>query len=338
MSKEAVNYFRLGLFVIIGLALFTIGLYNIGSKRNIFGSSIQVSTVFSNVKGLKQGNNVRYSGINIGSVKNIEVINDTTLQVQMLLQRRVLDFLKKDAVASIGTDGLVGNMIVNISPGEGKGALIEDGDTLDSYSSLETEEMLNALGSTTDNIALLTLELLELIEKVNTGEGSLSMMVNDKDMAENLMATSQSLRMTSAHLEKLSVQMQNSIEKMSKGKGVWGYLSRDTTFEHDMQSITAGLDSLVNRRTEPILSNLLVSSENLAATTAQVNEIVESIDLESGLLGTVMNDSIVVRNFKNTLENLDESMMKLNENMEAVQHNFLFRRYFKKQHSKELSE
>lgn len=338
MRREDVNYVRLGLFVILALTLFTIGLYNIGNKRNMFGSSVMVSTFFSNVKGLQQGNNVRYSGINIGNIKNIEVVNDTTLRVEMLLQKRVLDFLKKDAVASIGTDGLVGNMIVNISPGEGRGALIADGDILQSYSSLETEEMLNALGSTTDNIALLTIELLELIEKVNKGEGSLAMLINDRRTAENLVETTQNLRSTSENLEILSAQMQANIDKMTKGKGLWGYLSRDTTFERDMQSITAGMDSLINRRTAPILDNLLISSENLAATTEEVTQLVESIDLESGLLGTVMNDSLVAHNFKNTLENLDESMLKLNENMEAVQHNFLFRRYFKKQKSKELSE
>lgn len=338
MSNENMNYVRLGLFVIIGLALFTIGLYNIGDKRNIFGTTFTIHTVFKNVKGLQEGNNVRYSGINVGSVEKIVVINDTTLRVDMRMQNKALDFLKKDAVASIGTDGLVGNMIVNISPGAGAGPLIEDGDRLESNTSRETEEMLNALGSTTDNIALLTLEFLELIEKVNKGEGSLAMLINDRRTAKNLVETTQNLRRTSEHLEKLSAQMQANIDQMTRGKGLWGYLSRDTTFERDMQSITAGMDSLINRRTAPILDNLLISSENLAATTAEVNQLVESIDLESGLLGTVMKDSIVARDFKNTIENLDESMMKLNENMEAVQHHFLFRRYFKKQQSKRLSE
>jgi phospholipid/cholesterol/gamma-HCH transport system substrate-binding protein len=338
MSSETINYIRLGLFVLIGLALFTIGLYNIGDKRNIFGTTFTIHAVFKNVKGLQEGNNVRYSGINVGSVEKIEVINDTTLKVDMRMQNKALQFLKKDAVASIGTDGLVGNMIVNITPGEGAGALIEDGDHLQSYTSPETEEMLNTLGSTTDNIALLTLELLELIEKVNKGEGSLAMLINDRRTAENLVETTQNLLETSEHLEMLSKQMQANIDRMTKGKGLWGYLSRDTTFERDMQSITAGMDSLINRRTEPILDKLLASSENLAATTEEVHQLVESIDLESGLLGTVMNDSLVVRDFKNILENLDESMFKMNENMEAIQHNFLFRRYFKKQQSKEMSD
>jgi phospholipid/cholesterol/gamma-HCH transport system substrate-binding protein len=329
MSKDVTNYIRLGLFVIIALILFTIGVYYIGDKKNMFSSTFTVSSYFHNVKGLQEGNNVRYSGINVGSVDEIVVINDTTLRVDMMLEKQAMDFLKKDAVASIGTDGLVGNMIVNISPGEGKGALIEDGDELDSYSSLETEEMLNALGSTTDNIALLTLELLEFIERINRGEGSLSMLINNKDVADNLQQTTFNLRKTSEHLQLLSAQMQSNLEQMSKGKGLWGYLSRDTTFERDMQSITAGIDSLVNQRTKPILDNLMVSSKNLAITTSEVQALVQEINLSEGLLGTLLNDSIAAQDLRRSLENLDQSMVKLNENMEAVRHNFLFRKYFK---------
>ena len=274
MARETTNTVRLGLFVIIAVVLFTIGLYNIGDKRNLFSSTFTINAVFKNVKGLQEGNNVRYAGINVGSVEEISVIDDTTIQINMQLEKSALEYLKKDAVASIGTDGLVGNMIVNINPGNGRGALIEDGDMLESYSSLETEEMLNALGSTTDNIALLTVHLLEVFDKINQGEGSVAMLINNKQLAQDLEMATRNLRLATENIQLLSIQMQKNVEHMSNGSGLLGYLLNDTTFKQDMQHITAGIDSLVHQRSEPILKNLQVSTDNIAATTADLQELI----------------------------------------------------------------
>jgi phospholipid/cholesterol/gamma-HCH transport system substrate-binding protein len=127
MEKTTSNKIQLAVFVIVGLILFIVAVYLIGKNQKMFDKSEHLKAVFNNVDGLILGNNVRYSGINIGTVQGIEMINDTTINVDMLIDQDMFRFIKKDAIASISSDGLVGNMIINILPGSGTDPLIEPG-------------------------------------------------------------------------------------------------------------------------------------------------------------------------------------------------------------------
>ncbi len=331
MSKEKTNTIRVGLFVVAAFILFAIAIYNIGNKQNLFGATFSVSSVFKNVKGLQPGNNVRYAGINVGSVADIVLLNDSTIRVDMQMQQKVKAYLKKDAVASIGSDGLVGNMIVNISPGKGFMPAVEDGDILDSYTRVETEEMLNTLGNTTENIALLTVNLLEITEKINKGKGSLPMLINNRGLAEDLQAAIKNLRQTTAYVEVLSRQLQRNIGDIDDGKGLLGYLLRDTTLEKQLDQIAGEMDALVSNRLTPTMENLEQSSLSIKSTSTELEGVVEEIDLNEGLVGAILKDTTVAEDFRQTLQNLNEGTDRFNQNMEAMKHNFLFRRYFKKQ-------
>ena len=88
MNKENSNRIRLGIFVISGLVLLIVGLYFIGSNKNLFGSTLKLETSFREISGLQTGNNVRYSGINVGTINKIEIINDTTIRVEMVIDEK----------------------------------------------------------------------------------------------------------------------------------------------------------------------------------------------------------------------------------------------------------
>ena len=164
MKKEKVNTFKLGLFVTSAVLLFVVAVYLIGNDQNLFQPTFQLQAVFQNAEGLKPGNNVRYAGIDAGTVKKILITSDSTVTVVMALHREMLDYIKKDAIASIGSDGLVGNRILNISPavGSGQAPLVEDEDVIRTYSRIATDDMLEVLGKTNDNIALFSLQLLKI--------------------------------------------------------------------------------------------------------------------------------------------------------------------------------
>jgi phospholipid/cholesterol/gamma-HCH transport system substrate-binding protein len=331
MRKQKTNTVRLGLFVIIAFILFTIGVYNIGNRQNLFGARFTVSALFSNVKGLQLGNNVRYAGINVGTVSDIILLTDSTIRVDMHLQRQVQEFLKKDAVASIGSDGLVGNMIVNISPGPGDTLLIEDGDIIASYTRIETEEVLQTLGNTTENVALLTVHLLEIAQNLNKGAGSLPMLIKDSLLARDLQMAVRQLRQTTQTVNRMSAQLESSIDHLSAGEGLLGYLLTDTTFETRIDHMTGQLDELLAGRIPPILDNLERSSREISTSSTALKNLIEEVDLNQGLVGAALYDTAAANNLKQTMENLDEGTAKFSENMEALRHHFLFRRYFKKQ-------
>lgn len=93
MEKTNAEKFKLGIFVIVGLVLFVTAVYFIGNKKNMFGKTTTISALFNNVNGLQLGNNVRYAGINIGTVTTIEMLNDTVIKVEMSIENKILPHL-----------------------------------------------------------------------------------------------------------------------------------------------------------------------------------------------------------------------------------------------------
>src|SRR4051812_30930615 len=127
MTKELVRNIRLGSFVMAGLLLLIGALYMVGSKRNLFTSTIKVNVTFRNVNGLVIGNNVRFSGIDVGTVSQIEILSDTIIHVELVIDKNVAKFISSSSIASVGTDGLMGNKLVNISTGNGTRNPLQEG-------------------------------------------------------------------------------------------------------------------------------------------------------------------------------------------------------------------
>ncbi|MFT5382754.1 MAG: phospholipid/cholesterol/gamma-HCH transport system substrate-binding protein [Saprospiraceae bacterium] len=338
MARGNTNTVKLGLFVTTAILIFIVAVYYIGNTQNIFGSTVKIFSVFQNVKGLQTGNNVRYSGINVGIVGDIIIVNDSTIRVDMLLQKEMKAFLKKNAISSIGSDGLVGNVIVNINLGKGKALPVEDGDIIQSYARVQAGDMMNTLGNTTENISLLATNLLEIAEYINSGQGSVATLINDADMANDLQEAIRNLRRTMQHFNSISSQLEKSMSEINQGQGLLGYLLKDSTFEYQINQITGSLDTLISRRTVPIMDKFEQSSNDIAEASSGMKTIINELDLNEGLVGAVLKDSTSVENFKQTMHNLNEGTDGFNENMEALKHNFLFRRYFRKQEKKRNKE
>ena len=338
MAKSNLSNIKLGIFVTIALILFTISIYTIGNRQFMFGSTFALSSEFRSVNGLQVGNNVRYAGISVGSVEGLVLLNDSTIRVDMILDNTIQEHVKKDASATITTDGLVGNMIVNISPGKGNRTPVNDGDKIVSYSGMETSKILNTLGSTTENIALLASNLLEITDNINRGEGSIAKIINDPQMAQDLQLAIKSLRVTSEGIASISDEFQESIDDMKKGEGLLGYLMTDTTFKTQIAALSGDLDTLINYRVTPIISNLQSSSDHIVKTSEELSKMMEDLDLSEGVAGVLLKDSLAAKDILEMIDNLNDGTHRFNESMKALQHNFLFRGFFKKREKKRLKE
>ncbi|MBI5917576.1 MAG: MCE family protein, partial [Bacteroidetes bacterium] len=270
MAKQTNNNIRLGIFVTLAVALFTLAIYYVGARKNIFGVQFHISTLVKNANGLQTGNNVRYSGIVVGSVKDIVFINDSTLQIDMVLDKKAKTFIRKNAVASIGMDGLVGNVIVNISPGKGDSPLAKDGDVIASYTRQETSDMLETLGSTNANVALLSMKLLEISTKLNEGPGTLPLLIRDSLMATEVAQSLHYLRIATENIAIISRQLQAASGNIAAGKGTVGYLLHDETLPHQLEAFVSRLDSAVIAQTEPVIADLKKSGADIAAASAEL--------------------------------------------------------------------
>lgn len=185
MKKQSINKIKLGIFVSIGLVILIAGIYYIGETKKLFSSTFRVSAMFNDVNGLQVGNNVRFAGINVGTVDDIEIITDTSVKVEMVIAEKTRRFIKKDAKAIIGSDGLMGNKILNISPGTNKSP-ITDNAMIATNKPISMDDMLLTLKVTIDNAAIITDDLAAVMNNIRIGKGTIGKLFMDTVFAENL--------------------------------------------------------------------------------------------------------------------------------------------------------
>lgn len=194
MNKDAGSNWKLGMFVIIGLILFVFSVYFVGKQQNMFGSTFQLKSRFKTVSGLKVGNNVRFSGINVGTVSQIELATDTSVVVILVIQKEVQKFIKTDAMASIGSDGLMGDKVLTISPGTSSNQIIKEDAFIVSKKPLEMDDLMKSVKKSVDNIEVITGQLAQFTYKMNNGKGALSKLMNDEGLAVKLDASMSNLQ------------------------------------------------------------------------------------------------------------------------------------------------
>ena len=307
MEKSTSQKINLGIFVILGSLLFIITIYFIGNKKDMFNKTIQISAVFNNINGLQTGNNVRYSGINVGTVKQIVIQNDSVIRVDMAIEKEVISHIKKDAIASIGSDGLVGNMIINIIPGKKSNEAVSFGDTILSENKTTTDEILKTINSTSANAKVITDNLVRITNQISSKEGTIGMLINDTVMSQDLKRTVYNLKVTTKITSESMATLNNIIVGLNNKDNVIGTLK----------------DTLVGRKIKVIIANLEKSSQ-------QINQTISNIRDGKGALNYLSNDPKLVKQIDSTMININQASSRLNENLEALKHNFLFRGYFRK--------
>jgi phospholipid/cholesterol/gamma-HCH transport system substrate-binding protein len=191
---------RLGLFVLGGLTLFVLAIFIIGKQKNLFNPVFTLRSTFSNVSGLRVGNNIRFSGINVGTVNNIIIINDSTVRVDMSVKIEVKRFIKTDSEVAIGSEGLIGDRLLIITQGSTDASVATDGQQLNSKEPVETDAIMASLQVTAGNAEIITEQLAEIMTKINSGEGTLGRLIQDTTIARNLNQTIVNLKQSSKGL------------------------------------------------------------------------------------------------------------------------------------------
>jgi phospholipid/cholesterol/gamma-HCH transport system substrate-binding protein len=301
---------RLGLFVFLGTILLALAIFMVGNKESLFTSTFTVKAMFKNIEGLRIGSSVRMSGIDVGSVSNIEIAKDTTgkVIVSMRINTDVRNFIHLDSKASIETEGLVGNKIVVVTVGSSSSKIVEDGDFISSKSPISVAQIIEESQGTLNYIKEISKDFSEIISKINSGEGTIGKLVNDDQLYKS---TTQ-----------LTVSADKSLNSISARLNQISDLIVDATSE--FQKIVTGIDSVVNK----------------------VDDIVADVKEGKGVLGSIVsekgayNDSIkvIMQNLLLMTDGIKTGAMKFAENMEALKHNWLFKTYFEERGYWDISE
>lgn len=186
MKKETGNKMRLGIFVTASTLLLITGIYFIGEKQQLFSRTFHISAVFKDISGLQAGNNVRYTGLTVGIVNSIEQVTDSTVRVEMQINESAKKFIKKNAKATISSDGLMGNKIVAIVPGVPGTPEISDNDMIEAVQPVSLEDIMSGIKVTTDNMANMSGDLAAIMKSIHEGKGTIGKLFMDSTMAQNV--------------------------------------------------------------------------------------------------------------------------------------------------------
>jgi phospholipid/cholesterol/gamma-HCH transport system substrate-binding protein len=316
MDKEVVRNIKLGIFVIVGAVLLIVGLYFIGSNKNMFGRTIKLYTTFKNVSGLQSGNNVRYAGIDIGTVEDIVIVNDTTIRIEMSVKPDLKNVIRNNSKTSLGNDGLMGNKIINIDPGTSDAPLINEGDELISIRVLDAEEMLRTLENTNQNVEVISSNLKDITGNINKSKGTLYTVLMDTTLSSSLRHTIYNIETTTENLNGITNDLAEILTGIKQGKGLLGTLIKDTTITKDLQESISLVKS---------------GSEQINSSAAELKITLHKINSGSGTAGTLLNDTATANQLKRSMINIENGTRNFNENMEALKQSTLLRGYFKKQ-------
>jgi len=225
---------RLGLFILVGVALFLLTLYILGKSKNLFNPVFKITTDFQNINGLEVGCNIRFAGINVGTVDNLCFLNDSTVKVDLLVNKSVQQFIKEDCQASISLDGIIGDRIVVITQGGYHSKMAKEGQRIESKEPIETDAIMASLQKTTGSVEIISAELAEIMVKVNSGKGTLGRLLNDGTIAQELSETT-------VHLKNSSQQISEILVEINSGHGTLGKIIRDSTVANDLSQTMLNL-------------------------------------------------------------------------------------------------
>ena len=318
MKTKTFNNIKLGAFVLAGLIFLLLILYMIGKNRTMFGGNYKLRARFENVQGLKSGNNVRYAGIDVGTVEKVSIINDTIMEVKMIIDNKAKFILRKNAIVSIGTDGLVGNKVVNIAASKSDSPLAEENDILPTKKPIDTDEMLRTVNKTNNDIAVIAKNLKLTSNKLNNSE-ALWALLNDKSLPDNLKKSAANIRLVTNNLYNMSKDVNSMVSKIKKGEGSIGKIINDSSFAKSLE------DAVINIKDAGNEVSTLSKDINKA-----VKEIENNINDGNGTVHALLKDTGIVIKINHSLDNIEDGTKGFNQNMDALKHSFLFRGYFRK--------
>ncbi len=290
---------KLGIFLFLGTVFLVVMLFVMGGRKTLFSSSVKIKSYFTDINGLKNGAPVYLSGYKIGTVSDIKLLPDSlgVVEVDMEIDKENARFLHLDSRARIETKGFIGEKYVAVTPGSENYPPISDGGIIQSEVLFSINQVIRSTTQIIDYTKELTKNFNEILEKINRGDGSLGQLINDEELYS---ATVKIVHTADTSL----ITMTNDLDEISK---------LITSLGLNLAGILANLDS----------------------ATTNANSLIMDIQKGKGALGMMVGDSAVrdslqemVNKLNRTAEQIELGSVRFAENMEALKHNWFFKKYF----------
>ncbi len=331
-----------GIFVTIGLTIFIVTIYLVGKKENIFGSPMKVSAIFEDVQGLREGDKVRLSGIDIGNVSSLSFMWDNHVFVQMNLDAELVKFVMKDSRVTIGSEGLMGSKVVMILPGSVDSQPVTEFDTLKTIEQVSIDDIIIEVNKSSENIAIISNELISITQKINRGDGIFGKIFTDTTLTRNLDDASR-------NISNITENLYNISKKVNQGQGIVGKMFADTVLTSELGNAGQNMDEIANNIREitekinqgegifgrmftdtALTQNLYITSTNLQATSKDLSTLASKLSNDSSALNMFINDPNFADSLSVLIERLNTGIIETTEAADAVQRSGLIRLFSKK--------
>lgn len=326
MPKETNQFLKTGILVASGTAFLILLLYFVGKNEHLFGSGFSLRARFAHVQGLREGNNVRYAGIDLGTVRAIRLLNDSMVEVDMRMNRKLRGILLKNSIVSIGTDGLVGNKVINISHGSSPSKPAENGDLLPSVKPVDTDRMLATLDKSNQSLSLIFRNIEKITADLRTSKGW-KKWAEDTTIHQQIKSSAVQLNQSAEQILKSSHMAMQVLLDIREGKGILGKIISDTSWADKSEKLIQDLDR-----------SILSLQQGIDQSQKTIVDLKTNIDSGRGTISMLLNDSAVAEELKSTIKHLNQSGTLLEENLKALQHNIFLRSYFKKKQKLKIND
>lgn len=316
--------FMVGLFVTVGLALLTVGLFLIGNRHEAFAKHIEYYAEFTDLAGLSKGSKVQVAGMDAGEILEIGVPDSpsTRFRVRLRVDERMHGMVRTDSLVTIGTEGVVGDTFVIIHPGSPKAPAAAALTTLPSKEPTEMAELLD------QGKGLLT----DVDNTVKNANGLLT------SVSGNINATLDGAKTTISNANDVVVGLK-------EGRGPAGMLLRDEVLANQVrQTVTNGQQATANLDHASMQADRLISDfesrnfpQKVDATMASVKSAASHLDASSQQIHQTIAEAVAPdeqgatagANLRETLSNTNAATANMADETEALKHNFFFRGFFK---------
>lgn len=305
----------LGIFILLGTALLVAIILVLGGQKKSFSKTITLKAVFEDVSGLQQGNNIWLSGVKVGTVKNISFNPDTKVTVSMDVLASMRPYIHKDAKAKIGSESLIGNKIVVLTGGSVELPVVESGDVLGIQGSVSTDEMMATFQQSNQNLLGITNDLKSISDRIKKGQGSVGKLLQDETLANTLQRSMNAFNQAADN----AVRLTNNISAFT------ARLQSKGTLANDLVS-----DTIIFQRLRNSVSQLQQIMQTGQTAVNNLKEASSGLNSSGSPVGVLLNDPKAAADLQATLNHLNGGSQKLEEDLEALQHNFLLRGFFRK--------
>jgi phospholipid/cholesterol/gamma-HCH transport system substrate-binding protein len=306
---------KVGIFIAVGTLILIVAVFTLGGQKRSFAPSITLHAVFDDVNGLQKGDNVFYSGVKVGTVKDIEFSGVAQVRVTMNVEKRVQKYVGQDVKARIGSEGLIGSKIVVLYDGNPQTGLIQEGMQLSVDETVSTSDIMASLQENNRNLVSITNDLKTVARRLAEGQGTLGALLTNDTLFRSLKATMDNLQVAANNSATLTKSIADYTAKLQQPGTLADGLVNDTMIMANLQSASRQINN---------------AAEDTRAFTQSIQDAGEKLQSGNNAAGFLLNDTLVARQLREIFTNLESSSVKLDENLEAMQHNFLLRGFFRK--------